>query len=303
MSRTLYTEVDVDEESVPQATMTATETATTTQTATAPTVVCIENDDKAHTLTVLTAAEERFLKNVKRVAKHHDKTVSILGRIVDRLIAEKGGIKYGEETFERMKDYPDLPFTPEYLRQCWHVHRTIVELSDELQTVAPNITASHMRVLARFHRVENEAERRTLILDAAKAVATSTPRMNVPRLGNLVTERLDRYERHLRDMQRAPKHQTTPKPSRRSTAIDGVADQIQAERSRLQFSPEAVDIPATIRQSRLALDAIVELLDQVVAKCLDTDVADIANVLLNHVPKVTRLIERTRSAATAEAAQ
>src|ERR1035437_9556383 len=142
MSRTLYSEIEVDEESeaVTQATTNAT---TALQTVIMPTVVCIDSEGKGDSLIVLTPAEERFLKNVKRIAVDHERNVQTLGMEVDLLIAEKGGVKYGEETFKKMQDYPDLPFTSKYLRQCWHVYRTITELSGELQVVAPNLSQSH----------------------------------------------------------------------------------------------------------------------------------------------------------------
>ena len=70
-----------------------------------------------------TAKEKKIIPSIAEALRTVEKSSEIIGKLVDALVVEKGGIEYGGETIERIAAHPDINCSAQHLRKCWNLYR------------------------------------------------------------------------------------------------------------------------------------------------------------------------------------
>lgn len=133
-------------------------------------------------------AEERTVERINAIAKRiHDSQFQI-GKLVDGLVAVRGGPAYGERTMERLARHPGLECTCEHLRRCWQYYRLMSCHGDAVMKVAPNLKYSHLYQISRLMAGDEDEQRATVTAMAKKA---ADDHMTVTALSQAVSTHLD----------------------------------------------------------------------------------------------------------------
>lgn len=136
---------------------------------------------------VFSAAEERAVKIINNVVKGVHGANYKIGRAVDDLVEERGGVRYGDSTLERLARHPKLDCCYEQVRKCWHYYRFLRSYGKDVRGIA-RLSFSHLYQLSRLLDVTNEAARCTAIIEMAKKAADE--RLNSTDLAEAVTDYL-----------------------------------------------------------------------------------------------------------------
>ena len=70
-----------------------------------------------------TAKEVKIIRSIAEALRTVEKAGDKIGKLVDELVAVKGGIEYGGETIERIASHPDINCSAQHLRKCWNLYR------------------------------------------------------------------------------------------------------------------------------------------------------------------------------------
>lgn len=134
------------------------------------------------------SAEDNAVNRINQVAKGVYDVNRKIGKIVDELVEEKGGAKYGENTLGRLARHPTLNFSVEHLRRCWQYHRLLVLYGKDLKKFEQSLTYSHRYQISRLLDIEDgEVQSQAVIAMATKAV---DDKLTVTALQNAVTTHL-----------------------------------------------------------------------------------------------------------------
>ena len=133
-------------------------------------------------------AEESTVKRINDASERaHDARLEI-GKLVDGLVAVKGGTKYGESTLDRLAKHPALECSREQLRRCWQYYRLLARYGKELQKTAPTLQYSHLYQLSRLLDIEDEKVQHEALVAMVKKA--SDEHMTVTALANSVSTHL-----------------------------------------------------------------------------------------------------------------
>lgn len=134
------------------------------------------------------AAEERTVERINDASKRAHDAREEIGKLVDGLVAVKGGVKYGEKTLDRLSKHPALMCSREHLRRCWQYHRLMAQHGKNLKKAAPSLSYSHAYQLSRLLDIEGEAIQRDAVL--AMATKALDDHMTVTELAQAVSTHL-----------------------------------------------------------------------------------------------------------------
>ncbi|MEI6415204.1 MAG: hypothetical protein WCP34_13210, partial [Pseudomonadota bacterium] len=141
-------------------------------------------------------AEESTVERINAISKRFHGAQHEIGKIVDDIVAIKGGPAYGESTLDRLSKHPALECSREQLRRCWQYYRLSAEYGKELEKSASSLKYSHLYQISRLLDINEEAVRREAVLAmATKAVAE---RMTATAIANAVSTHLQSIGQALR---------------------------------------------------------------------------------------------------------
>ncbi len=116
-------------------------------------------------------AEKRTVKRINAIAQRFHGAQREIGKIVDDIVAVKGGPAYGESTLDRLSKHPALACSREQLRRCWQYYRLSAQYGKELEKTAPSLKFSHLYQISRLLDIEDEQTQRGAVLAMARKAA------------------------------------------------------------------------------------------------------------------------------------
>lgn len=146
---------------------------------------------------IFSPAEERAVKAINETSRIGDSANRKIGKIVEELVEERGGITHGDQTLKRLALHPALRCSEEQLRRCWQYHRFLNFYSKELGKQARKLSYSHHYQLSRLLDIENEmtqqeavtamaaqaVNEKFTVTDLQKAVSTHLKSLRKPKAG------------------------------------------------------------------------------------------------------------------------
>jgi hypothetical protein len=180
-------------------------------------------------------AEKQAVSQINKILKREDGCHQQVGEHVDKVINERGGNGYGEETIESLAKHPGLNCSGEHLRRCWHYFQLMRDHEDAIKEVAPTRRYSHLYQISRLYRIEDEEKRTEAILGTAKKAEDE---------GLTVTALRQTVTTHLKSLKKCVRQ----RPTQNNEGGDG---------SKGKPDPYAA-FPCTVDTLTEAVDAIAE---------------------------------------------
>ncbi|MEI6787531.1 MAG: hypothetical protein WCL49_03535 [bacterium] len=81
-----------------------------------------------------------------------------IGRLIDKFITLKGGVKYGQKTIEALSNHPKIQCHPKQLRRYWGYYLVFSRFGQEITKIAPKLAASYYYELARLLKLEDATD-------------------------------------------------------------------------------------------------------------------------------------------------
>ena len=139
-----------------------------------------------------TAKEEKYIRLIAVALRRAEKAKDIIGKLVDELIGEKGGIDYGGETIERIATHPDVNCSAQHLRRCWNLYRLTSGYGSLISPEHKKVCRSAKCQIARLLDLEMDVKAMLAIVDECihQTVARS---LTVDEVREMVSRRLDEF--------------------------------------------------------------------------------------------------------------
>lgn len=207
-----------------------------------------------------TAKEEKFIRPIAEALRTVEKSGDIIGKLVDALVAEKGGIEYGGETIERIAAYPGINCSAQHLRKCWNLYRFARDYGDRVSTEHKKICRSAKYQIARLLDLEIDEKAMLVIID--ECIHQTVERsLAVDAVRELVGRRLGEFGK----TRKKPTKKTPKSPSaEEKNEVASGSDLVEfAERLSLMADPEKFD--AALMSSSEIRMGLVRLLSETVA--------------------------------------
>lgn len=139
-----------------------------------------------------TAKEEKYIRPIAKALRAVYRAGDIIGKHVDALIAEKGGIEFGGETIERIASHPDINCSAQHLRRCWNLYRFNSAYSSMISPEHKKVCRSAKYQIARLLDLEMDVKQMLVVVDECihQTVARS---LAVDEVRDMVSRRLDEF--------------------------------------------------------------------------------------------------------------
>lgn len=191
-----------------------------------------------------TPKEEEIILSIAEALRTVEKAGDKIGKLVDALVAEKGGIEYGGETIERIAAYPGINCSAQHLRKCWNLYRFTRDYGDRVSAEHKKVCRSSKYQIARLLDLEMEEKAMLVIID--ECIHQTVERsLAVDEVRELVGRRLGEFGK----TRRKPTKKTPKSPSaEEKNEVASGSDLVEfAERLSLMADPEQFD--ATLMSS------------------------------------------------------
>ena len=139
-----------------------------------------------------TAKEEKLIRPIAEALRAVDKYGDKIGKLVDKLIAEKGGIEYGEQTIERIASHPDVNCSAQHLRRCWNLYRFNSAYSSMISPEHEKLCRSAKYQIARLLDLEMDVKEMLVIVEDCIHQIVKR-RLTVDEVRDMVSRRLDEF--------------------------------------------------------------------------------------------------------------
>ena len=139
-----------------------------------------------------TAKEKKYILSIAEALRTVEKGENKIGKLVDELVEEKGGIEYGGETIERIATYPDINCSAQHLRRCWNLYRFTSAYGLMVSTEQKKVCRSAKYQIARLLDLEMDVKPKLVIIDECIR-QTVARRLSVDEVRDMVSRRLDEF--------------------------------------------------------------------------------------------------------------
>ena len=185
-----------------------------------------------------TAKEEKFIRPIAEALRTVYKAGDIIGKHVDALIAEKGGIEFGGETIDRIAAHPDVNCSAQHLRRCWNLYRFNSAYSSMISPEHKKVCRSAKYQISRLLDLEADVKEMMVIID--ECIHQTVERsLAVDEVRDMVSRRLEEFGKlRKKSTKKTPKAQ----PAEEKNKVASGSDLVEfAERLSLMADPEQFD--------------------------------------------------------------
>ncbi len=139
-----------------------------------------------------TAKEKKIILSIAEALRTVEKAGDRIGKLVDQLVDEKGGIEYGGETIERIAAHPDINCSAQHLRRCWNLYRFNSGYSGMISPEHKKVCRSAKYQIARLLDLEADVKEMLVIVEEC-IHQTVERRLTVDEVRDMVSRRLDEF--------------------------------------------------------------------------------------------------------------
>ena len=207
-----------------------------------------------------TAKEKDYILSIAEALRMIEKSGDKIGKLVDALVALKGGIEYGGETIERIAAHPDINCSAQHLRRCWNLYRFNSAYSSMISPEHKKVCRSAKYQISRLLDLEADVKEMLVIVEEC-IHQTVERRLTVDEVRDMVSRRLDEFGKsRKKSTKKTPKAQ----PAEEKNGVASGPDLVKfAERLSLMADPEMFDA-ALMSSSEIRL-GLVRLLSEAIA--------------------------------------
>jgi hypothetical protein len=247
-----------------------------------------------------------------------------IGQVIDRFITLKGGVKYGQKTIEVLSNHPKIQCHPKQLRRYWGYYLVFSRFGQEIQKIAPKLSASYYYELVRLLRLEDAADPcgdstagRELVWKQVKkfvewkaAKDKAGQRITVDMFRADISKTLD-----ARDdgggTEKTTKPKIAPKPEPRGKSdignvlsfddkgLETVAEYIEAFSSSEHLESPAINPSKVCHQINKVVASLVSMIEFMVQK---NEAGELNSEIVSRLYEVTKLVKAARQSSQASEA-
>ena len=139
-----------------------------------------------------TVKEKDCILLIAEALRTAEKACDRIGKLIDELVDEKGGIEYGGETIERIAAYPDINCSAQHLRRCWNLYRFNSAYSSMISPEHKKVCRSAKYQISRLLDLEVDEKAMLVIID--ECIHQTVERgLTVDEVRDMVSRRLDEF--------------------------------------------------------------------------------------------------------------
>jgi hypothetical protein len=223
-----------------------------------------------------TANEKRYILSIAEELRTIEKAGDKIGKLVDALVALKGGIEYGGETIERIAAHPDINCSAQHLRRCWNLYRFNSGYGLLVSPEHKKVCRSAKYQIARLLDLEMDVKAMLAIVDEC-IHQTVERRLAVDEVRDMVSRRLDEF-----GMSRKKRKINKPKPAAKAMVVAtdeydliNIADSISHMSDSEKFDNQRISSGDTKRGLTRLISEIVSITHRLPASGPDQDLGQV----------------------------